>query len=520
MTALRVSFIVGLITLFNVMTVRTVLPIQSKSFDVSPFLTDLTCAMDQSINLQNASAAAGVGAALVVPAGCIKFGDSTIELQASQHILGQGTSGPANSSGTLLYNSGTRGTGILLVGDGASIEKVTLKNTTAPNNDTSIGKSEAVAVQQGNGENPQKQLLRDVVIVGFGTGIDVHDGYNWTHDNLLVTGALTYNYRIRNLVNGDQGDWTIDHSTISNCNGKACLLMESDSGGRISNTKFISGGTNTSGIDVNISTATAQCCSDLTIASTVSIENFGGPAIRIASTRGTVFANITIEAQISTNGDGIVVGDNVANLTVTPSCHIISGGHAVTIAGNANTQNIILSPSVNASALSAIYITGGSRISYDTRFINANRAAGTSVIVEDSRSSPVSGNETHLVRYGTGLNGITSSASYVTVATLQLPVFSSLSVELDFNGRVEGVDSSAFSRKLLFRRGTAEATLVATVYDSGVSGAAVDFQAETLSADGTISFRFRRNAAGGGTAVRGRFEINVKGTVAKLSISN
>ncbi len=514
------SFVPSVIVLFYAANIGAYLPSQSTSFNVSSHLTDLTCSVDQSINLQKASVAAGAGAELRLPAGCIKFGASTITLLPGQHVIGEGNSGPTAQTGTLLYASGNSGIGLILVGDGASIEKIALKNTTAPNNDTPVSASAAIGIQQGNGENPQNQLLRDVVLVGFSTGIDVHDGNNWTHDHLLVTGALTYNYRIRNLINGDQGDWSIDHSTISNCNGKACLRMESDSGGRISNTKFISGGSDSIGIDVNIVTTTQRCCSDLAIASTVSIENFNGPAISLASTGGTVFANITVEAQISTNYDGIVVGHNVANLTVAPSCHIISGGHAVTVAGNANTRNINLAPTVDASVLSAIYITGGSPINYDTRFIHVNHKPGISVLVEDTRSGAGFGNETHLVRCGIAVNGLASSSAYVTVASLQLPIFSGGAVELDFNGIVEGVDASSFSRKLMFRRGAGAAALVATLYDSGVSGAPVDFQAVTTSADGIINFNFRRNAAGGGTQVRGRVDMDVKGSVARLEINN
>src|SRR5437868_2937341 len=89
-------------------------------------------------------------------------------------------------------------------------------------------------------------------------------------------------------------------------------------------------------------------------------------------------------------------------------------GHAVTVTGG----NVIrLAPSVDHSALSAYYITGGSAINKDTRNI---KEVANGLLVEDTRTGP-SGNETDTLEYTITTPPLTSSSSYTTLLFCQLP---------------------------------------------------------------------------------------------------
>jgi hypothetical protein len=446
-------------------------------------IPDLACGSDMSAVLQSELNAVGVGGTLVLPAGCIRYGGATVTSPASVHIKGQGDPAVGGSGGTQLNSTRTSGVGLILVGTGASLEHLWFYNAQ--------GSTTQVAIQQGDGENPQKQFLRDIHIEGFGIGIDVHDGFNWTHDNVQTYAAKQYNVRARNVVNGDQGDWSIVNSNIAGC--VTCLQYESGGGGKIANTKIIGG---TTGINANFTAST----SDFQVASTVSIENFTGPAVYIGATGIGFLGNVTLEPQIATNGNCIEINQGAGRVSVPMSANLFCGGYAVQVTGGSEMN---LAPTVGFANSGAFFVTGGTKINKDTSHI-LNVQNG--ILLIDQRSTDP-GNETNNLKFSFSPTNI--SGTYRSMFTLRNGAFNAITVDQDIHALINGVGVAGQSRSDIYTRGSG--TSSQTNIRNTSAGAAFDTQYVMSNADGTIDIQGRLNAAGGGSSFRGDVTVKVTG---------
>ncbi len=248
------------------------------------YLTDVTCATDQTSNLNAASRAAGVGGMIELPAGCIATGPITP--LAGQHWNGAGSSFNDSSqydAGSVVTSGGTtiafgKATGNLfpLVGSGSSLRNVALVDTYGgPITKTST------AVQFGNDDgpgdsangNPESQGVENIRIYGFATQIDVRSGEFWRIRDFELHNAATYAVRVRNAFNPDSGDGRLVGGTIYGF-GTDGIRFESGGGLKMGFTKIL-GGQHA----IEVAMADGAATSDFEVVSTNSFENQTGASI-------------------------------------------------------------------------------------------------------------------------------------------------------------------------------------------------------------------------------------------------
>jgi hypothetical protein len=134
--------------------------------------------------------------------------------------------------------------------------------------------------------------LENVDIYGFYNSVTLQNGSYWTIHGCNFIFPVNYGLEISNVINPDEGDWSISNCTFSagyTSAAAAGLFMSSSGGGKIVNCKFNTNGYTMwrYGIRANMTGTT----SDLLV-SNVSIENIDSSALFISTNSGAYFKNI------------------------------------------------------------------------------------------------------------------------------------------------------------------------------------------------------------------------------------
>lgn len=308
--------------------------LRGSTFYLRPFLTDLTCATDQTANINAAILTAPAGAQIVAPPGCIlTTGNVTI---TSKWLRGSGRSAAA----TEWRYTAASGPAIKVMGDGARVSDLLLTNP-------GVSNSTAVAIQLADGvQNPRGQMVDHVRAVGFQDQLDIQSGEFWSATNLDFYNATRYGARIRNGYNVDSGDGVIANSAIyaDNPIGVSGIRLESGGGLKVSTTKILQFATG-----ADFAMADGAVTSDVFLDDTVSIEgqyNTGVSLGRISGGTTGSLINIKVNAQIAGPPTGIAIHDGVGNVSLAPIITsvsygtVIDGGYNIALADGTPMQNV------------------------------------------------------------------------------------------------------------------------------------------------------------------------------------
>lgn len=320
------------------------------------YITDRTCQVDQTANINAALALAPAGAEVVLPPGCIR---------TSNTILVQGLwlrgSGRGSTATELRYSIAT-GAAAKMMGDGARVSDILFTNP--------VSNSTAVAVQLADGlQNPRGQMVDHVRAVGFQDQLDVQSGEFWSATYLDFYNATRYGVRIRNGVHPDSGDGVIAASTIyaDAPIGDTAIRIESGGGLKVIATKTLQ-----FNHSLVLAVADGANTSILMVDGSNSFENpYSSEAVHLGRIEGGttgLYGHINIQAQL-TGAVGVYPGvENVVLGTLTrnaPYGIVIQGGDNINVLPGTTFKGVdqalvIQDPATNVNV--GNFLCGGCRI--------------------------------------------------------------------------------------------------------------------------------------------------------------
>lgn len=365
----------------------------------------------------------------------------------------------------------TGGACVTLIGDNAALQGFRVTRTGTGGT--------VVGVQMGAGEQGQAQRATDNTFIGFDTAIDVQSGVAGLISRNNIRASKTYGIRMRNLVNSDAGDWTIDDNTISNSGlsyGSAGIRYESGGGLRISNNKILSFDY---GIDQQFPDGSATV--DLLI-TTNSIENQHIGCVRTgrSGTTGSL-STVTITAnELAGAPVGYAAGIGTSNITYTANAHNLLSTAAVTVGDG--VEPIVIDKSNTYVACAATVIDnrtgyGAARIDYDfaRTFANASRT------------------------------------TWLQIARLVVPFYRGAEVSIVAEGILQGAGAFAISQRFLLAR--EGGNMIATPGTALTYGQPVDIGFDVTSVPGSAIAQIKRNASdsAGGSEIDGTLTLRLTG---------
>lgn len=463
--------------------------LRGSTFYLRPFLSDLTCAVDQTSNVAVALALAPVGAEIVAPPGCIAAADTTTV--TSRHLRGVGRS----AGGTEWRYGSASGAAVKLMGDGARVSGILFTNP--------VSNTQATAVQIADGiTNPRGVMVDHIRAIGFRDQLDVQSGEWWSASHLDFYNAVRYGVRIRNGVHGDSGDGVIHASTIyaDSPIGDTAIRLESGGGLKITATKTLQFNKS-----LVLAVADGVNTSILMVDGSNSFENpRSGEAVRLGRIEGGttgIYGHINISAQL-TGAVGVYPG--VENVRLAPLTRdtlfgvIIQGGDNITVASGTMLLRvdqglIIQDPATNV--LVAEFSCPGCRIK-----ISDQRAAGAGRIALNE-VRPLS------------LPAPNTSTAYVPLYEVEVPPYRGARLNVEVEGLLQGAGAvNTLLDVLAYHNGT---TIPAPATVSNVQGgqAPVDIQFDTSTTPGKIRVGARVNSAYATSTLSGSMTLRVDGRV-------
>lgn len=186
------------------------------------------------------------------------------------------------------------------------------------------------AIQLGNGttDNSAGSRFQKNQIQGQYNGFYVASGNDWTFSNNSVA-ASNYDMLIRNLVNGDQGDFSISDNqflqfAVGGVRPPAVIRWESGGGMKFQGNKIVSG--SFYGLDCVCSQLV--CTGDINIVDN-SIEGFVTAGIRLSTTNGPVGRGVISGNQIAGAGVGLTMSGlssgSITEFSVTGNDFAVGG---------------------------------------------------------------------------------------------------------------------------------------------------------------------------------------------------
>lgn len=458
----------------------------------APYLTDLTCATDQTENVTAAAAAVPAGGHLAFPTGCIRV--SSTLTNTSQFWEGAGR---AEAGGTEIRYTNADGAAVKLMGGGARFSNFRLTTT------VNASVTSAVAIQLADGvQNPRGQMVDHVAIRNFRDQVDVQSGEFWSLTHFDMYRAKRYGLRVRNGFHPDSGDGSVVAGSIYTdavAGGDAGIRHESGGGLKVSTTKILQFAR---GVDLAI--ADNSETSDLFLDDSVSIEGQYQTAVslgRFNTTRsgsGT-FYNIKINAQIAASPTAVAVHAGIANAVISPL--VRSAGYGIVIDGGDNIT--VPDGTVMEQVGSAAVAVNDPATNISIGKINCTTCAA---ITNDNRVTGAG----PMVRHETRPLNLQQSAIYKNFFQVDIPAFRGARISVQVEGVLQNVGAV---NKLIdvIASNTGRAVAAPTPVSTAAVGAAVDVQFDVTSTPGSVKIGVRPNAAAGGGPLQGSITINVDG---------
>lgn len=467
----------------------------------APFLTDTTCATDQTANIAAADSATPSGGTLIFPPGCISHSGTIINNGHRWEGTGIAYSDNLSSiswkGGTQLSYTSSIGVALKIIGNAAGIDHIRQSTTQLFSN--------AVGLQMSDGiNNPQSQFIEHYSSLGFQTQIDIQSGQFWHINSCDLHNASLYAIRIRNLVTSDSGD-----GNIYACNiyadapiGSAGIRYESGGGLKLTGIKILQFQRS---FDLQI--ADGANTSDLLIDNSNSFENpLSGQSVRLGQlgpSNTGIFHNIVIKAQIHQGQvttlpgvENVTIGGVYSNTNVGIT---LNGGSNISVSDETVCDIatvacvVIADPTINASIGHIQCLMCLNDIS-DTRTIGAG---------------PVS-------RQGVRPVNIPQSASYTYLYSVALQPYRGVRISLLLEGVIQSVGNSLVAQDILASIDGAGIVTTSVVSNTTV-GFTANIQLDTTSIPGTIRIGIRPDAGVGGANYQGSLTINVIGKSSNFS---
>lgn len=256
---------------------------------------------------------------------------------------GQSAFNTTFGSGTTITCSNGAATLFTVNSTYARFEKIALQ-------DTAGTRTAGSGIYVTSAYQEQRVDYEGVGVFGFYDGVDVAVGSGWVMHASTVQDSAHWGVRIRNTVNPDAGDWTIDDNVIYPKGGAlAGIQYEGSGGGKITNNKIVpNSGSVTNGIyqDVtgNASIQTLIVHND--------VEQMSGAALKIvAGYRDTIIADNFFQTQ---SGSGLVV--DLANIdSMVFANNILRGGGAYALGLSSSTvTHTVIAPNVFQGAVALV----------------------------------------------------------------------------------------------------------------------------------------------------------------------
>jgi hypothetical protein len=333
--------------------------------------------------------------------------------------------------------------------------------------------------------------------------VNVINALLWTLSNSYFTNYHKYGIYVKNTASPDTGDQVIIGCTFDeNVGADACIRHESGGGLKIIGNKFLD---SMYAYDLQVADGVAT---SVLIISGNSIENQTTAGIRLGRLGATgTYGKVAITGNQFSSVTSIILdngvystnfSDNVHSGDTTGTAIVMNYGSIASITGE-NIYNYAKGITLSTNTL---YSKIG-----DNFFFN------TPITVENNASflNNVQVVHNYMYKYN-----IASSSVYEVIFQLDLGANSGCSLELTFDGLVQG--GTSFIRKiikLLSRNGGA--CTVTDVADTA-AGNAIDLSYDIATTSGSVIIGLRRNAGGGGTNVTGVVCMNIKGNVQKVKL--
>ncbi|KQU30251.1 hypothetical protein ASG63_17425 [Methylobacterium sp. Leaf94] len=463
----------------------------------STYLTDLTCATDQSDNVTTAAAAVPAGGRLVFPAGCVRIGSTVTN--TSQFWEGAGR---AEAGGTEFRYTNASGPAVKLMGGGARFSNFRMTHTVDPT------VTAAVAIQMADGiQNPRGQMVDHVAIRDFRDQVDIQSGEFWSFTHFDLYRAKRYGMRIRNGFNVDSGDGSIVAGTIYTdlvAGGDAAIRHESGGGLKVSATKILQFAR---GVDLAI--ANDSETSDLFLDDSVSIEGQYDTAVslgRISPTGNGKFYNIRINAQIAATPVSVAVHAGISNAVIGPI--VRSTGYGVIIDGGDNIT--VPDGTVMEQVGSAAVAVNDPATNVSVGKVNCTTCVA---ITNDNRNTGAG----PMTRYETLPINLPQSTSYKDIAQIDIPPLRGARISVQVEGVLQTVGNvNRFIDTLASNTGSA-VSIPASLVDSSI-GSQVDLRFDVGTVPGSVRIGVRPNAAAGGGNLQGSITIRVDGKTTRFKL--
>jgi hypothetical protein len=200
-----------------------------------------------AVSAANTALTAAGGGEIFFPYGSYFVGDSCrLTVSAPTAVRGVGKCGILTMSGTgtptrcgsAIISTDPSGSLFTVTADWARFESIGMVNVAVANPAGS-------AVLVNSPSNWTQEVDFDNILVnGFYDDIDVNVGRSWHLRDSYISNPVRYGIYVRNILNRDMGDWTIEGNQFSG-SGKtmaartAAIEYESSGGGRIINNKIV-----------------------------------------------------------------------------------------------------------------------------------------------------------------------------------------------------------------------------------------------------------------------------------------
>lgn len=268
-----------------------------------------------------------------ITAGCTVIGDGS----QAQHATPGADAGAVSR---INFNS-TTATVFTTNSPYVRFEGLSIANTSAG----TVTAGSAIAVTWSTNYH-NRTMYEDLFIQNFFIGIDSRSGTYWTARDVVIFDSWKYGFKIANLVDGDAGDWLLDHVSVLNNglhNTDAAFRIESSGASRIQNCEVLGAiGYNDYGIDIvgdgTTSVLAVQGCS---------IESYGIDGVRTVG--GFAYQNYS-NCEFGQYGN--------------------STGHAFNIQNNSDININMINLVSDSSPAKGIIQSGSSRINIGSQITN------------------------------------------------------------------------------------------------------------------------------------------------------
>jgi hypothetical protein len=245
---------------------------------------------------------------------------------------------------------------------------------------SAVTRTGGAAIQLGNGTSDNSagaRFSRNLILNQY-NGFYAASGYDWTFTENLVNSS-NYDMLIRNLVNGDQGDFTIANNQFVQFSAgpipPAVIRWESAGGMKFSGNKIVSGAYY--GIDC-VCTASV-CTGDINIVNN-SIEDWQTAGIRISTSNAAVGNGAIVGNQLVGTGVGITLsGASSGLITVFSITGNVIGANSALLLGAYTDYITFAANIINGGSSPANYVIDATAFTGNFALIANNLLSASSI---------------------------------------------------------------------------------------------------------------------------------------------